>query len=126
MEKEKENMNESNQIPIMNHLNLLKKRKNHINKKFKETNKKFLNSQTNMIILGNKILHNDEVEIKLILEEIARISKELNIFDKKEKEDNIFLKKQINHLFKEKYKMKKKSILLQQRIAKIDNEIGFN
>jgi hypothetical protein len=117
---------ENNQIPILNHLRILQKRKSEIENVFKKNNKDFLKHQVTSIIAQNKVLDNDEKEIQFFLGEIARISKELKIFDKKDQQDNLYLNEQILDLSQNNFDLRKQTVLIEQNIYQLQNKIGFS
>lgn len=119
---EKENINK---LPIIQNIKRLKQDKRDLRNEFNQTNKDMRKIQIEMNALENEMEKNNEFEIRYLLEEISRIETEMNFMDEKDQEENKFLRKQLNNLLNDQFKIKQNTMFLEERVYRANEQIGF-
>ena len=114
-----------NKLPIIQNIKILKKEKIDLRNKFNQTNKDMCKIQIEMNVLEIEMEKNNEFEIRYLLEEISRIETEMNFMDEKDQEENKFLRKQLNNLFNDQFKIKQNTLFLEERVLRANEQIGY-
>ena len=113
-------------IPVLEHIEQLKVQKITLKDEFDKTNLKLNQIKQDVIKMETDMCRTNEYDLNFLLEKIVALDKDFRLYDKKDESELNYLKNQITSLNNDKFKIAQNVILLEERIQRIDNEIGFD
>ena len=113
-------------VPVLTHISQLKQQTAELKDEFEHTNLLMNNIKLEVMQIENDMFRNNEFDLNFLLEEIARLDREFRLHDNKDEAEVDYLKGQVQGLFNDKFKITQNVLLLEERINRIDDDIGFN
>lgn len=112
-------------VPVLTHIDQLKKQTAELKDDFEHTNLMLNNIKLEVMQIENDMFRNNETDLNFLLDEIARLDREFRLHDTKDDAEVDYLKGQAQGLFNDKFKITQNVLLLEERINRIDDDIGF-
>ena len=111
--------------PVQEHLELLQSRVREIQGEFRASGLEFSRTKLEVAALDAQSKKNNDAESELFLLRIAELKKTFELGNQLDISENGFLKDQIASLTQDRFKIRQNSNLLDERLARVEELIGF-